>query len=250
MTAPLLSEGKPDYTALDLPAPPPGRPYVISNMVASVDGKVVVEGTERGLGSPTDQRLMRELRTLADIVLNGAGTLRASGASSRIGDTALEDLRDSRGKARTPTAAVLSASGDLPLDRAFFTADDFTAVVYLSDRAPAERRAAIAATGRPVYDLPAGDEASAMLRHMREALGAEVVLVEGGPSLNGLLVERDLLDELFLTVGPVIVGGDHPLTAVENGTAPSIAGLRRLTLRSAAANPETGELYLRYAIEH
>ena len=88
-----------------------------------------------------------------------------------------------------------------------------------------------------------------MLRHMREELGAEVVLVEGGPSLNGLLVEHDLLDELFLTVGPVIVGGEHSLTAVETSTKPSIAGLRRLTLRSAAANPETGELYLRYAIK-
>ena len=87
------SPGKPDYTALDLPAPPPDRPYVIANTVMSADGKSVIEGTEQGLGSAVDQRLMRELRVNADVVLNGAGTLRASGTSSRLGDEALEAIR-------------------------------------------------------------------------------------------------------------------------------------------------------------
>ncbi|MCZ2108808.1 MAG: hypothetical protein LC118_04470 [Dehalococcoidia bacterium] len=62
---------KPDYTSLDLPEPPPERPYVLLNMVMSADGKVVIEGTEQGIGSRTDQRLMRELRVNADVVLNG-----------------------------------------------------------------------------------------------------------------------------------------------------------------------------------
>ena len=81
--------GKPDYTALSFPPPPADRPTVILNMVSSADGRAVIEGTERGLGSPTDQRLMRELRVHADVVLNGAGTLRASGTSSRTGDASL-----------------------------------------------------------------------------------------------------------------------------------------------------------------
>ena len=133
---------KPDYTSLDLPPPPPGRPYVVMNMVMSVDGKVVVEGTEQGIGSKIDQRLMRELRVNADVVLNGANTLRASGTSSRLGDEILEQIRTSRGKPRYPVAAVVSASGDLPLDKIFFTARDFPAVIYLSKKAPAARRKA------------------------------------------------------------------------------------------------------------
>ena len=142
--------GKPDYTALDLPEAPHDRPYVIANTVMSADGKSVIEGTEQGIGSEVDQRLMRELRVNADVVLNGAGTLRASGTSSRLGDEGLEAIRIARGKPRTPIAAVLSRTGDLPLERPFFTARDFPAVVYLSEQAPEERRAAIAATGRPV----------------------------------------------------------------------------------------------------
>jgi riboflavin biosynthesis pyrimidine reductase len=123
---------KPDYTALDLPPPPAYRPYVLINMVMSADGKVVIGGTEQGLGSKTDQRLMREIRVNADMIVNGASTLRASGASPRLGDASLEEIRLARGVTRYPIGAVISRSGELPLDRIFFTATDFDAVVYLS----------------------------------------------------------------------------------------------------------------------
>ena len=240
--------GKPDYAALELPPPPPDRPYVLANMVMSADGKSVIEGTERGIGSATDQRLMRELRANADVVLNGAGTLRASGTSSRLGDAALEAARVARGKPPTPVAAVLSASGALPLERAFFTARDFPAIVYLSERAPRERRAAIEAAGRPVAVLPAGDEVAAMLRHMRRELGAETLLVEGGPTVYAALYALDAIDEAFVTLGPVVVGGAATLTAVAGGRAFTRAEAPRLALVSAHANPETDEVYLRYRV--
>ncbi len=240
--------GKPDYTALDLPAPPPERPYVIANMVMSADGKSVIEGTEQGIGSPVDQRLMRELRVNADVVLNGAGTLRASGTSSRLGDEALEAIRLARGKPRLPIAAVMSRGGDLPLERAFFTARDFPAVVYLSERAPGERRAAIEATGRPVVTLPANREFAAMLHHMRQELGAEVLLVEGGPTVYAALYALDAVDEAFLTLGPVVVGGADTLTAVAGERAFTRDEAKRLQLLSAHANPETDEVYLRYRV--
>ena len=240
--------GKPDYTALDLPEPPPDRPYVIANVVMSADGKSVIEGTERGIGSEVDQRLMRELRVNADVVLNGAGTLRASGTSSRLGDRELELIRLGRVKPRTPIAAVLSRSGDLPLERAFFTATDFPAVVYLSEEAPEERRAAVAATGRPVVTLPAGDEFAGMLRHLRHELDAEVLLVEGGPTIYAGLYAIDAIDEAFVTLGPVVVGGADTLTAVAGERAFTISEAKRLTLLSAHANPETNELYLRYRV--
>ena len=237
---------KPDYLNLDFPPAPAERPYTVVNMVMSADGKVVIEGTERGLGSAVDQRLMRELRVHADIVLNGAGTLRASGTSSRIDVEDLERVRRERGKAPAPIAAVLSRSGDLPLQRAFFRRRDFEAIVYLSESAPAERRAAIAASGRPVQSLPAGEEAPAMLRHMRQDLGAQLLLVEGGPALNGELLRRGLVDEYFLTLSPAIVGGRGGLTAVEGPAISTATEVRRLALLSATPNPESGEVYLRY----
>lgn len=247
---PLIAEGSegPDYAALTFPEPPPGRPYVVTNMVSSADGKVVVEGDERGLGSPTDQRLMRELRSHADVVLNGAGTLRASGSSSRLGDPALEERRLRAGRPRVPTAAVLSASGRLPLERAFFTAPDFPAVVYLSADAPAERREAIEATGRSLQLVPSDEPLPALLLHMREELGAALLLVEGGPSLNGALFDRGLIDEYFLTLGSVLVGGSGIPAAIEGQLAPSRSRLRPLDLLSAYANVESSELYLRYRL--
>ncbi|MCC7364507.1 MAG: dihydrofolate reductase family protein [Dehalococcoidia bacterium] len=237
---------KPDYTSLELPPPPPGRPYVILNMVMSADGKVVVEGTEQGIGSKVDQRLMRELRVNADVVLNGASTLRASGTSSRLGDEQLEALRVERGKPRFPVAAVLSRSGDLPLDRIFFTARDFPAVVYLSDLAPAARREALVATGRDIHIVPGGREVAAMLRHMREELGAAVLLCEGGPDVNAQMWAHGFVDEYFVTLGPVIVAGRDTLTAAEGPRAFARDQLPHLDLVSAIPNEETNEVYLRY----
>jgi len=240
---------KPDYTSLELPPAPPDRPYVLVNMVMSADGKVVVEGTEQGIGSKVDQRLMRELRVNADVVLNGASTLRASGTSSRLGDPVLEQLRISRGKPRFPIAATISASGDLPLDRVFFTARDFDAVVYLSRSVPAQRRKAIEATGRVVVPIPARGGIAAMLEHMRKGLGAEVLLLEGGPTTNAEMFRLGFVDEYFVTVGPVIVGGEQTLTAVEGGAPFPKARLPQLELVWAVPNAATGEVYCRYRVK-
>ena len=236
----------PDYTLLRFGAPAgAGRPYVITNMVTSADGKVVLGDNERGLGSATDQRLMRELRVHADVVLNGAGTLRVSGTSSRLGSARLTALRHERGKPAAPIAAVLSRSGDLPLDRAFFTARDFDAVVYLSDAAPDERRRAIAATGREVVDVPDATAVPSMVRHMHEQLGAGLLLAEGGPTMLGGLFGHDLVDEYFLTLGGVIVGGGAP-TPVEGPRISRPEAITRFGLVSAIPNPDDGEVYLRF----
>jgi len=246
--APDVRPGRPDYTTLVFPDAPDGRPYVILNMVTSVDGRVTIEGTEKGLGSSTDQALMRELRVHADVVVNGASTLRASGTSPRLNNADLEALRRSRGKSAMPYGAVLSTSGDLPLERLFFSAQDFQSYVYLSSDAPHDRRETIEATGRPVVTVPAGDEVRSMLRHMHRELGARLVLVEGGPTLNGALLDGGLVDEVFVTIGPVLVGGREPLTLLHQRRAPSLPEARRLHLLSAHPNPETDEVYLRYRV--
>lgn len=239
---------KPDYTSLDLPPAPASRPYVILNMVMSVDGKIVVDGTEQGIGTKVDQRLMRELRVNADVVLNGAETLRQSGASPKLDDPLLEQLRVNRGKPRLPIGTIISRSGDLPLGRSFFTSSEFQAVVYLSEAAAAGRREAIEATGRPVVLLPAGEEIPAMLRHMREELRASVLLLEGGATVNRHFFDAGAVDEFFLTVGPRVIGGASSLTPVEGDEPYSRADMRDLTLVSAVPNEETSELYLRYRI--
>lgn len=240
---------KPDYTGLDLPEPPAHRPYVLTNMVMSVDGKITIEGNEQGIGSKVDQRLMRELRVNCDCVLNGASTLRKSGASPRLGDPALELLRESRDKPRLPISSVLTRSGELPLDRAFFReTEEFDAVVFADERIPAEQREAIEATGRTVVLLPAGNPVPELLRYLREERDVRVLLLEGGADINRAFLEADALDEYFTTIGPVLVGGRHELSAVGGEQSWPRDMVRQLDLLSAVANPATNEIYTRWRV--
>ena len=239
--------GEIDYTTLDFPEPRRDRPFVAINMVSSLDGHTVIEGTERGLGSRLDQRLMRELRVHFDVVLNGAATFRASGTSARLNNPELERWRVEHGMAPSPIAAVLTRSGDLPPERRFFTDRSFEAVIYLSDAAAPEVRAELERRGRPVAIVSEANAGEEMLQHMQTELGASRVLVEGGATLNGELIRAGLVDEFFLTLAPKIAGGDtvHPI--VQWSGAPTAAGMRELALQHAFS-ASTGELFLRYRI--
>ena len=237
-----------DYTRLSFSEPPPDRPFVAINMVMSTDGRTVIDGSERGLGSPLDQRLMRELRVHFDVVLNGAATFRASGTSARLNDPKLEQWRTDRGMPSSPVAAVLSRSGNLPPERRFFTDQSFSAVIYLSSAAPDHVRENLESRGRPVIVVPEGKEAPAAIQHMTSALGASRVLVEGGAWLNGELIRHGMVDEYFLTLAPKITGGDTAHAAAHWPGAPTKSEIRQLQLLHALP-ADTSELFLRYRLE-
>lgn len=237
-----------DYAWLELPEPPTGRPYAAINMVMTADGRTVVGGSERGIGSAVDQRLMRELRVHFDVVMNGAGTFRASGTSARLGRDELEALRVSRGMPPAPVAAVLTRSGELPPERRFFTDDSFEAVIYLASDAPAVARARLAEMGRPVVEVPAGDAPRSVLAHMQDELGARRVLIEGGARLNGEFLRAGLIDEFFLTLAPKIAGGSGASHAVDWNGAATVEATIDMALVSAEPCTETGEVFLRYRL--
>lgn len=246
---PALDAVRDHYRALDFPAPPAGRPYLYINMVASVDGKVTVDGSERGLGSSGDKRIMQELRAHADAVINGAQTLRVSGSTPLVRAADLQALRADLGRAPQPLGVVVSASGDLPLDVPFFTSNDFDALVILTTETPAERVAAIRATGRKVGIVPSGREnGAAITALLRTECGVQYALVEGGPTLNATLLHANVVDELFITSAPWIVGGRDSLTPVE-GTAFHRETMPRLRLRDLLHSTATDELFLRYTVE-
>ncbi len=240
---------KPDYTALEFLPAPADRPYVIVNMVMSADGRTILDGSEQGIGSKTDQRLMRELRVHADVILNGATTLRVSGTSPRTGDPHLEALRVSRGKPKAAIGAVISRSGDLPFERIFFTADDFEAMVYLAHDAPKGVAGKVIETGRTVVGLPEQRPIEWMLAHMRHEVGAELLLCEGGASLNGQMLAAGAVDELFITIGPRLVAGNGVPGAIE-GPSFTKESAPRLELVAVSRNEDTNELYLRYRVDH
>ncbi len=211
------------YLHLTFPDPPDFRPYIVINMVSTLDGRTVNVQNAKGLGSATDKLLMQRIRTQVDAVLIGAGTLRAD---PRMGYPV------------TLTRAVLSESGQLPGDLSFFEEAPNRAILYLS--------------GGGVPALPAGAETvrvsdpAEALRHLRSVRGVRTLLVEGGSILNGQLVRAGYVDELFLTLAPKLRGGDSPTII----TTPAFPPESLPHLRLVSVFEDVGELFLRYAFEH
>lgn len=240
---------QPDYlSTLRFPNPPADRPYVYINMVASVDGKITVEGSEQGLGSDVDKRLFYELRGLADAVLDGAATARISGASPRIRFDDIVAWRREQGLAPHPLGVLITASGDLDTSKSFFTSRQFAGVVFAAETMPPDRLERLRAAGRPVHVVPTGIAAiGEMLRVLRNEYGVRHLLCEGGGTVNAQFFHLDAADELFLTIAPLIVGGRENLTAVEGD--PFIRNtVPRLALRSWQIHEPTGEIFTRWAV--
>lgn len=218
---------------------PPGRPHVVANFVASVDGKATLAGRSRGLSSPADRALFHRLRTQADAVLVGTGTLRVERYGAIIRDEALREARVAEGLAPDPLAVTITRGHALPLDIPLF-------------QDPASRIAVYAGAGTAEPDCPAqvlltclpAPELSpaAVLRHLRAEHGVRSVLCEGGPTLLNALIADDVLDELLLCLSPQLAGGEHALTIA---SGPQLAEPRRLVLRTVLRDEDF--LFLRYA---
>ncbi len=187
------------------------RPWLLVNMVASADGGTTVDGVSAGLGGPADRRLLGTLRGLADVILVGAGTARAEGyRSPRTPEDRVAVLRATSGRPPRPRLAVVSAGLSLEPDAAMFTptaGSDPRPLVYTTGDAPADRRAALAGVAEVVTVGGGGRvDVEGVVSDLGDR-GAGVVLAEGGPSLNHQLVEAGLVDELNLTVSPLLTGG-------------------------------------------
>jgi riboflavin biosynthesis pyrimidine reductase len=193
---------------------PAGRPWVVVNMIASVDGASAdTEGRSGLLSSPGDRQLFHVLRATADMILAGAGTVRAEDYGAPKVPPGLDAVRQARGQAALPRMAVISASLHLdPSARLFREASvDQPPVVLTTDAALTTEPSASA--GRelaPVADLRSAGrnvvDWEQALRTFHE-LGTNVLLVEGGPNVNGQLVARDLVDEFCLSVSPLLMCG-------------------------------------------
>lgn len=227
------------YSDLDW-APRGERPFVALNMVSSVDGRATLNGAAKGIGSRVDHTLLIALRTNADALLHGAGTLRAERLGKGVPE-ALVPRRVARGLAPQPLLAILTTSGDVPLERAFFAAPE-RAIVFVAARTPPT---AVESLRARATVLVAGEERpdpAEALRLLRRDYGVRHVLCEGGPTLNRALLGAELVDELFLTLAPKLLAGDGlPIVSGAALTPP-------IPLSLLSLHEHEGELYLRYAI--
>lgn len=209
------------YGQLGFPAPPPGRPWIYSNFVQSLDGITSLLGRHASGGeisqSREDRWLMDLLRAHADGLLMGMNTLReeqrsrgpdSRGIVFRVVEPGLQELRRKLGKAREKNIFV-TRGADLDLSRHKVFDGDVVDAAVLTSPAGAER---LRAQGRhpQVTIIGAGDgdhlDLSRAIARLREELGVKYLLCEGGPTLYGNLARADLVDEKFMTVSPVEVG--------------------------------------------
>lgn len=183
------------------------RPWVVANMVASVDGATAVDGVSGALGADGDHMVFTALRTIADVVLVASGTANAERYGPVRTDPDRTAWRAERGKPATARLGLVTGSLSLDPELPCFTADDGSwPLVVTCDDAPADRRALLSDRAEIVDVGPDQVDLDAALRLLGDR-GAEVVLTEGGPGLLGQLITLDLVDELCLTVAPMIVGG-------------------------------------------
>ncbi|MEJ7750877.1 MAG: dihydrofolate reductase family protein [Thermoleophilaceae bacterium] len=187
---------------------PRGRPYLVLNMVTSIDGKAAADGHTRGLSSPVDRLVFHGLRTQADAILVGAGTARAERYGRATKSDALRSRREQEGLEAEPLTVIVSGRLDLGADLPILQEAD--AKVVIATGADHE----IEGTAAQITYMRTGDDLQLLLARLREEHGVRSVLCEGGPTLNAFLFAAGLVDELFSTVAPQIIGGAGALTLV------------------------------------
>jgi len=231
------------------PAQVPGaRPWLRANMVMSLDGAATLAGRSGGLSGEADQQVFALLRALADVILVGAGTARVEGyrpVRPRYEGVRWAWLR--AGRLPSPPIAVVTRRLDLDLESPLLAGspDHARTIVITTEAAPPVRRVQVAATadvivaGRESVDIVAAVTALAGRGHRR-------ILTEGGPYLLSQIIEAGLLDDLCLTVSPVLAGpgADRIVAGMGPLRAPAGVDARRLSLVHVLA--DDGHLLCRY----
>jgi riboflavin biosynthesis pyrimidine reductase len=215
-------------------------PHLRSNFVCSIDGAVEIDGQSKSLSNQADQELFGKLRMLSDVILVGAGTVRAEGYNPLRLGAKRREWRQANGLPENPTLAIVSSRLDLNPINPVFAQAPIRPVVITHAAAPPDRQEALAEVadvlicGETYVDLPTAVAALA-------ERGLPQILSEGGPHLLGALTDADLVDEMCLSLAPLLAGpGAGRITA---GPVSTIA--RRLELRSVLGSDD-GYLFMRY----
>ncbi|MDX3572504.1 pyrimidine reductase family protein [Streptomyces sp. ID05-47C] len=225
------------------PEPRPGEPvaWLRANMVSTLDGAAQHDGRSQPISSATDMRVFGTLRALADVVIVGAETVRQEQYRPARARAEFAERREAAGQGAAPAIAIVSASLDLDFSLPLFTSPLVPTLILTGAAAAPDRVAAAEKAGARV--VTAGDgmgvEPARAVRALA-GLGHTRLLTEGGPRLLGQLVAAGVLDELCLTVSPMLTAGGAQRIA----GGPAVAVPQRFALVSLLE--EDGFLYSRY----
>lgn len=214
--------------------------WVAGHMVSGLDGTAAVDGRVGELSTRPDQELFRRMRQIADVVLVGAETARLEGYGPiRLSEQAQAERR-ALGKPPNPPIAVVSRSLEINSATSLFAdaAADAPTMVVTCAGADSERRAKVEDFAEVIVSGEESVDPASALRALADR-GHEVVLCEGGPTWLGELVAADRLDELLLSISPMMGGDPLPVSVTPPGT-----GIARFELKGLMA--EDDALFLRY----
>ncbi|MEZ5252724.1 MAG: dihydrofolate reductase family protein [Microthrixaceae bacterium] len=221
-----------------------GRPWVMCNMVTTLDGAATVEGVSGALGGAGDKVIFAALRARSDVIVAGSATVLAERYRlPRAPHGVAGDWRGAHGKAPRPRLCIVTSRGGVPdADRLIGelpspTTDNpqFRPIIATTDAAPdlADERFDVIRCGADSVD-------PTMLVDRLAALGCSTILCEGGPNLLGQFAANDLIDEWDFTIAATIVSGDAIRTVTGPGESPTAVSLDRGFIH------HDGTLLLRY----
>ncbi|WP_329414709.1 pyrimidine reductase family protein [Streptomyces sp. NBC_00704] len=221
--------------------PPRRLPWLRANMVSTLDGAAQHEGRSQPISTAADMRVFGTLRALADVVVVGAQTVRQEGYRPARARAEFARRREAAGQGPAPAVAVVTAGLGLDFSLPLFTSPLVPTLILTGAAAAPDRIAAAERAGARVVIAGDGmgvepDRAVAALAE----LGHTRLLTEGGPRLLGQFVAAGVLDELCLTISPMLTAGDAQRIA----GGPSLPVPRRFVLASLLE--EEGFLFGRY----
>ncbi|MGP0001752.1 MAG: pyrimidine reductase family protein [Acetobacteraceae bacterium] len=212
-------------------------PYVRLNFSCSVSGNVAVDGRSAGLGSAADKKVFGRLRRLSDVILVGAGTIRADRYRGARTWEALRAERRARGQGEIAPIAVVTASADIDVDGPLFTDAWIPPIILTVQSAAAVNVERLVEAGADVLIVGEKRASAHQIIDVLAARNLYRILCEGGASLFGDLIAADVVDEVCFTLSPHIGGTGK----IAHDTADS---LRALRLRSVLT--EEDSLLIRY----
>lgn len=225
------------------PASTDARPaWLRANMIASADGAATLDGRAGGLGNPADQRVLGLLRALSDVVIAGAGTVVAEGYGPARARTEYQELRSAAGQPAAPVMAVVSHRLQLDFDSRYFTEALQPPIVVTCESAPPDRLLAAQRVADVIVAGGQGVDGRLMVAGLAER-GYRRLLCEGGPTLLGYVAAHGVLDELCLTLSPMLVSG--PARRILDG--PALDAPQRLRLTHLLKDDDD-LLYARYEV--
>lgn len=211
-------------------------PYVGVNMVSTVDGQARLGINTDTLGDANDRALFLALRGRVDCVIAGSSTISAEQYKGPVPTPELQHRRVDAGLRPRPIFATITRSGKIDKSIPLFADSEIEVVVFSEADVSFDDCAATVHVERVT-------DARAVLLVLASKYAVGSVLLEGGPTLNGAFFADDLVDELFLTVAPVLAGGPERFPILQ-GTLPAAA---ELALVSALLGDD--HLYLRYRVK-